>query len=62
MRVRNSTGRVIEVPEQTSDRYLSQTWKQVADTGEPCPTCGAIGDEPCVTASGNTTDQHATRA
>jgi hypothetical protein len=27
----------------------------------PCPTCGATGDEPCVTASGNETTPHAKR-
>lgn len=26
-----------------------------------CPTCGALGDDPCVTASGNTTSRHAAR-
>lgn len=29
---------------------------------EPCPTCGAVGDAPCVTASGNETSRHAKRA
>lgn len=28
----------------------------------PCPTCGASGEEPCVTASGNETNRHAKRA
>lgn len=26
-----------------------------------CPTCGAVGDQPCVTASGNETSRHAAR-
>ncbi|WP_310962150.1 hypothetical protein [Nocardioides terrisoli] len=27
----------------------------------PCPTCGASGDEPCRTASGNPTSRHKAR-
>lgn len=27
----------------------------------PCPTCGAVGDDPCHTASGNETNDHAGR-
>lgn len=27
----------------------------------PCPTCGATGDDPCVTSSGNETTKHAKR-
>lgn len=26
-----------------------------------CPTCGAVGDDPCVTAAGNKTSRHAAR-
>lgn len=34
----------------------------VPDELVPCPTCGASGEEPCVTASGNETNRHAKRA
>jgi len=41
---------------------------QVADGGDTstipstlCPTCGAVGEDPCVTASGNETSRHAAR-
>lgn len=41
---------------------------EVTDAGDTavipatlCPTCGAVGDDPCVTASGNETSRHAAR-
>jgi hypothetical protein len=33
-----------------------------APLSPPCPTCGASGEETCVTASGNETNRHAKRA
>lgn len=41
---------------------------ELEESGDPavipstlCPTCGAVGDDPCVTASGNETSRHASR-
>lgn len=28
---------------------------------EACPTCGATGDQPCTTSTGNETSRHASR-
>ncbi len=43
-----------------ADSWLAQGWLE-AEVLKPCPTCGAVRDEPCVTASGAETERHAKR-
>lgn len=53
-------GRMLNVPEDRSDMYRTQGWVEV-DESDACPTCGASGDDPCVTSGGNETAPHANR-
>lgn len=52
--------RVIETDATRAERLRTQGWVEV-DESDACPTCGAGGDDPCVTASGNETSPHSNR-
>lgn len=49
----------VEADADHAHMYESQGW--VEPGGDVCPTCGASGDQPCVTANGNETSPHALR-
>lgn len=63
-----------DFPELTKDiesksaanKWLAAGWVEVKGSEpsgtDPCPTCGATGDAPCVTPSGAETSRHAKRA
>lgn len=59
---------VIDVHPAHAGPYRSQGWTSPGEESEEaspdgaCPTCGATGDEPCRTSSGNETSRHAGRA
>lgn len=55
-----------EVPDERAAGWLEQGWvtdeaAPAVPSDEPCPTCGATGEDPCVTPSGNETGRHARR-
>lgn len=50
-----------EIPDDATDRWLAAGWVR-AEVIKPCPTCGAVRNEPCTTPSGNATKRHAKRA
>lgn len=49
-------GRLTTADEDRAALLRSQGWVEVTST-KACPTCGASGDDPCVTSNGNTAAQ-----
>lgn len=57
---------VRDVPGETAPKWLAAGWLPLEPVPDPapapCPTCGAEGDDPCLTFHTNLpTQRHATR-
>jgi hypothetical protein len=64
MKMRHPKSELIVDAGDRADTYASQGWEPVEDEApeSACPTCGAVGEEPCRTASGNeASEPHAAR-